>query len=100
MSLSKNSGVKMTKRISNLLITLFLVFCLTGCSTLSSSCPNPQIPYRPTLESTHKIRKDINYNYKGKEYELRKSGLYLNQEDTKELLHYINSMENELQDTQ
>lgn len=89
----------MTKRITSFLITLFFIFCLTGCSWLNS-CPEPNIPHKPILESSHKIRKDITYTYKGEEFKLEKDGLYMDQGDVKQLKHYIDSMQNELEDLQ
>lgn len=91
----------MKRKIVNYLVILLLVLSFaTGCSTFSNTCPKPDIPFKPTLESAQKVHKTITYKFKGKKYELEKGGLYLNQSDTQKLKHYIDSMQNELKDLQ
>lgn len=82
-----------------------MVISVSGCSLLSSGNTKPDIPFKPTLESAHKIRKDVTYEYETvngttRVKTLKKNGLYMNEEDVKELKHYIDNMQNELEDAQ
>jgi len=80
-----------SKIILTALVSLLL---MSGCGGLKEI--KTQVP-RPTLESSHVIQKDIEYcinKEEGKQkcFTLKKNGMYINNQDTSELLHYIDKL--------
>lgn len=78
--------VNKNKILLTVLVSLLLMSGCAASTEITTKAP------RPTLESSHVLKKNVEYCVNDKCYTLKKNGIYINEQDASELLHYIDKL--------